>query len=307
MKFQILINILITLLSRKCVTAEQIAARYDISKRTAYRYIQELSITGVPIVAAKNVRGGYKIADSYRLPATFFTEKEFATLTAMVNSIKSQLAHSNELETLLEKLTAGRREYEEITISSSSLVIDGTGWAADEKLSQKLAVITNAVENSRLLKIEYGDGNGNVSERIIEPHALVLKNGRWYVYAFCRMREDFRLFKVARIRYAEDEGEFEKRPFDPVIKPINEWQNAGKPVEMTLKLLSEVRGEIEEWLGVDNVFSANDEIYAHAILPYNNNLVSEIMRYGNKVTVMAPAELKRDVISAAKQIVEMYK
>ena len=306
MKFTVLVKMLIMLLAGKTVTATQIASRFEISRRTAYRYIDELSIAGVPITVAHGPGGGFKIADSYRLPALFFTENEFRTLSSILNSLKEQLKGASEISSVLEKLTAARRDSVEIKLNASSLIIDGTGWSEDDKLIEKLSVISAAVENGTLIKIGYRDGNGNFSERLIEPHAVALKSGRWYVYAFCRMRDDFRLFKINRIEYADGAGTFLKRPFDFHAKPIAEWESAGEPINVTLSVAPEVRLEVEEWLGVNNVYTVGEKIFAEASLPYNNNLVSEIMRFGKNVTVLEPKILKNAVVNCAKEIVGSY-
>ena len=304
MKYRILISILIMLLARKTVTAAQIAERFEISKRTVYRYIDELSFACIPVMTERGPNGGFKIADTYKLPNMYFTESEFATLTSLFTSLKEQLGDS-EITTLLEKLTAAKKN-ENVKIVSSSLVIDGTGWTADKSFSAKLSVVAKAVENSELLKIGYRAASGEQTVREIEPHALALKNGIWYVYAYCRLREDFRLFKISRIEYAAESGKFEKRPFDFKAKPIAEWTDCDEYIEFTLEVSPEAKADVEEWLGVDNVYTSNGKIIAEARLPHNKTLISEILKFGSGVKILSPKELKADVIDCAKSIIGLY-
>ena len=180
MKYCILINILIMLLARKKVTAKEIADRFGISRRTAYRYIDELSLANVPVYVTRGPNGGIHIADSYKLPNLYFSESELNTLSSLIGSLKTQLGESEELSSVLEKLTASKKDKQTISIVSSSLIIDGTGWTGDKTFSKKLSVLSKAVENCELVGIKYHDANAEPTERTIEPHALALKNGIWY-------------------------------------------------------------------------------------------------------------------------------
>ena len=307
MKYKVLINILIMLLARKTVTAKEIADRFEISKRTVYRYIDELSFAGVPVYVTRGPYGGFHIADSYKLPNLFFTEAELNTLTSLLNSLKDQLGDATELNALFDKLSASKKDEKTINITTSSFIIDGTGWTSDKTFSKKLAVVTKAVENCELLNISYRDSTGEQTVRDIEPHVMALKNGVWYVYAYCRLRQDFRLFKISRIEYATANGKFEKRPVDFKAKPIAEWAENNVFEDLVFEVSPKAKAEVEEWLGIDNVYVSRGKIFAQATLPYNDVLISEVMRFGKNVKVISPQKLKNDVASCAKQITEMYK
>ena len=298
---------LIMFLSGKTITASQISERFDISTRTVYRYIDELCLACVPIVVEHGPTGGFKLADTYKLPNLFFTESELRTLTTLLNSLKEQLNDSKEINSILEKLLVCGRDEKDINIRSSSLIIDGMGWTTDKTFSKKLSVMSSAIDNDRLLRISYRAASGEQTLRDIEPHALALKNGVWYVYAYCRLREDFRLFKISRIEYANVVGHFTKRKFDFKAKPMKEWFSNDVYVDVKLSVSPEVRADVEEWLGVDNVYTAGDKIYAEARLPYNKMLISEIMKFGEGIRVEKPVKLKNDVINCAKSIAALYK
>ncbi len=306
MKYKVLISILIMLLARKTVTAKEIADRFEISKRTVYRYIDELSFANVPVYVTRGPYGGFHIADSYKLPNLFFTEAELTTLSSLLNSLKDQLGDATELKTLSDKLTASKKDEKTINISASSFIIDGTGWTSDKTFSKKLSVITKAVENCELLNIGYLNSTGERTVRDIEPHVMALKNGVWYVYAYCRLRRDFRLFKISRIEYAAVNGKFDKRPVDFKTKPIAEWSEHNDFEDVLFEVSPKVKAEVEEWLGIDNVYTSHGKILAQATLPYNDVLISEVMRFGKNVKVLAPRKLKSDIINCAYEITKMY-
>ena len=102
MKNQILIELLFLLLSRQTVTAKYIAQRYEISERTAYRYIDELSLC-VPIYNIRGRNGGFAIADTFKLPATFFTKEENTFLLNVLVGVNNDI-NSEVLTKIIEKI-----------------------------------------------------------------------------------------------------------------------------------------------------------------------------------------------------------
>lgn len=305
MKYEILIRILFMLLSRKGkVTAAEIASRFEISRRTVYRYMDTLTLANVPIMVDQGTNGGYYISDTYKLN-TFLTEKELSTLTEILKSFESVFP-DRDISFIRDKLFNSKLS-EQAAISSSSLIIDGTNWANGNS-SPKISVISNAIENCRLLDISYHDANGNITKRTIEPHALALKNGLWYVFAYCHLRDNFRLFKLSRIEYANLGESFEKRQFNVELLPVWEWQTEDKTIDIELEIESSAKSEVEEWIGIENIYTSSDgKIKANARLPFNKTLVSQIMKFGSSVKVIKPKQLKKEILKVSQDLVNLYK
>ncbi len=305
MKHEIMIRILFMLLARNKVSASEIASRFEISRRTVYRYIDTLSLANVPILVDRGSNGGFYIADSYKLNTVFLTEKEFATLDEMMKSFESVFP-DRDISSIREKLFTPKLN-KQTAISSSSLIIDGTNWA-NGNTSPKIKIISSAIENSYLLDICYHDGSGNVTKRTIEPHAIALKYGLWYVFAYCRLRKDFRLFKISRIEYANIGESFEKRPFNVNMLPIERWKTTDPLIDIELEVEPDTKGEVEEWLGVENVYeTSNGKIKATARFPLNKSLISEIMRFGSSIKVIKPKNLITEILRVANDLVNLYK
>ena len=103
MKYQIMVRMLMMLLSRKKVTAAEIAQKYEISVRSVYRYIEELNVSGIPIDVVRGRYGGIYVADTFRLPSGYFTRGEY---TAAINALTAMTTQVGDEDTLsaLEKL-----------------------------------------------------------------------------------------------------------------------------------------------------------------------------------------------------------
>jgi predicted DNA-binding transcriptional regulator YafY len=191
---------IITLLqSKKYCTGEQLSAKFEISIRTVYRDVKALGEIGVPVNF--EVGKGYFIAPGYFLPPLSFTIEE-ANALVLLNTLadkftdKSIMKHSYNA---LAKITAvlrhtDKNKAEEIAAQISVYVPEGeksqTSWLCD---------IQRAIGNKTVLKIQYTDNENKHSKREIEPVGLIFYTNQWHLYAWCRLKKDYRDFKVNRI------------------------------------------------------------------------------------------------------------
>ena len=302
MKYQVMIKMLLLLTSRRKVTAREIAERFEISVRSVYRYVEELNVAGVPIDVVRGRYGGIFIADTFKLPSGFFTREEYAAvenaLTAMLSTMSDEDLISA-LEKLKRQQKADRRELS----VCGNIIVDGGAWAALGKFPQKMKVCEQAVKDSLCLEIDYISRDGEHSKRVIDPYVLILKQNVWYVYAFCHTRQDFRTFKIGRIKGARFTGRgFTKEEIDRRDIPLNFEYTSEQLVPVTLEIAANAVADVEEWLGVDNIEPRGNGLVANVSLPDDGMLVDKILGYGGKVKVVAPADLKKRVRETALAI-----
>lgn len=304
MKFEVMLDIVFMLLARKKVTAGQIAEKHGISKRSVYRYIEEISVVA-PIYVIHGAQGGYSFTDDFRLPSAYFTDAEYKVALQALCAFKDELP-CKEINSVIDKLTATCKAATRVDLNSSTLIIDSGPWGVTANYNNKLRVLEECVESSKAVKIFYRNASGVARERVIEPHTLVLKQGIWYVYAFCRLKGEFRIFKVGRIESEVVLDEvFERRSIDGLDDALSIFA-AEDAEEVVFEVAEEVSSEIEEWLGVECVDRSGQKIIARAALPVNRGLTSKILGYGGKVKVLAPKSLKDMLKTAAKEIAELY-
>ena len=308
MKYEIMLKILFELLSKKCVKASYLAEKYEVSVRSIHRYINCLELAGVPLYTTRGNQGGISIVDTYRLSSNFMTRKEFEqtvnALTAIVNELPNK-----ELESVITKLkSASRNEYSSYDIKSGNLIIDAGPWGDTVGYKSKLTIIQKAIDQTTILKIKYHDRNGDLTERNIEPHLILFKQGLWYVFAYCHLREDFRFFKTGRIESATyTEQKFARRDISKQDLPLNFWQADLKTEEIEMEISKTCLSDVEEWLGIENVFTKNGKHYASVRLPYDDGLVSKIISYGNGIKILSPQDLISKIKISAENIISAYK
>ena len=303
MQIPVLVGIMSTLLaSDKLVTADELANRFEISKRSVYRYVAMLSEGGVPIESHIGRGGGWGIVDTYKLNATFFTEEEYKRLIFALQSFSVQ---DEATRMAVQKLSGLKRTHAAATVlKSEQLVVD----MSDMSIGDWVSVLSDCISKRMLCEIEYHSKAGAGTVRTVEPYCLILKDGSWYVYCFCRMRKAFRYFKISRIVKLSVGEKFIGRSFEVDSSVIGTDVLRGKEIcEVILSLDEKALTACEEWLGIGRVAKMGDGYIAKASLPYDDMLINQIMALGDGVRVEKPAKLREAIVERCKIVAERNK
>jgi predicted DNA-binding transcriptional regulator YafY len=300
-----MINILFTLLSRKTVSARELAHRNNVSERSIYRYIDEMVIAGIPIDIRRGRDGGVYISDSFRLPSGFFTKEEYNATLSALQAMRGQLDDSA-IDSAIEKLAASEREQALAPSLHGDIIVDSSAWG-ERQFTEKIHVLQGAIRRNEIVAIDYVSRTGEHTKRNIEPYVLIYKQNIWYVYAYCLKRESFRLFKIGRIRTMRlTEKFFEKQTIDVADIPLNFRQEKVKTTTVRLEISPEVLPDAEEWLGVDCIRSVGENFCADIELPEDDGLIRKILSFGRGVKVLYPQSVQAAVQQAAREIASYY-
>ncbi len=167
-------EILFILLSKRKVSARELAQRFGVSVRSIYRYIDEMTVSGIPIDVARGASGGIYISDAYKLPKGFMTREEYARAIEAMLTLNEQL-NDPALDSAIAKLSAQiKAERLDLTLSGNILVDSGT-WGDENKFSAKLTLFERAIRERDELEIDYVSREGEHTHRTILPHLLVFK------------------------------------------------------------------------------------------------------------------------------------
>ena len=307
MKFQVMLRILFKLLRARKTSAAQLAAEEGVSERSVYRYVDELTVSGVPIDIIRGRNGGICLPDTYRLPQNFFTQEEHAAAINALSALGEQLG-DRAIASALEKLRSQQKSDSKNLTLSGNILVDSGSWGDAYDFSEKLKVLEEAVEKCDCLDMTYIARSGEESRRTIEPHLLIYKQNIWYVYAWCRKRSAFRLFKIGRIRSARATGEkFEKRPFDRENLPLKFEFSDTELVRVSLEVKKKALADAEEWLGIANISPRGDGFLAEATLPLGEALYAKILGFGDGVRVLSPDPVAQEVKARAQALLQAYK
>ena len=300
MKTDRLIGILSLLLQEEKVTAPELAERFEVSRRTINRDIEDLCMAGIPIRTARGTGGGISIMDGYRMDRTILTSKDMRMILAGLRSLDS-MSGSSYYRRLMEKLQAGSSEF---VSGRDSILIDLSSWYRDT-LAPKIETIQDAVENRHLIRFRYYAPSGE-SDRTVEPYYLVFRWSSWYLWAWCLDRKDFRLFKLNRMDGVQETD----KSFGGRAVSMPDLSNEKIfPGGIRVKVLFE---QDQKWRLVEEFgprcFTVHDDGRLLFTADYTDmeSLVTWIMTFGDKAEVLQPETAREKIASMARNMVRVY-
>ena len=214
MKIDRLIGILSVLLQKEKTTAPELAERFEVSRRTINRDIEDLCRAGIPIRTSQGTGGGISIMDGYRMDRTILTSKDMQVILAGLRSLDSVSGGSYYAQ-LMEKIQTGSSTF---ISGRDSILIDLSSWYK-ESLTPKIETIQDAIGERHLVRFRYYSPTGE-SGRTVEPYYLVFHWSSWYLWGWCRDRKDLWMaFKKQRSVLCAEKHRcriFQMRRFFPI-------------------------------------------------------------------------------------------
>jgi predicted DNA-binding transcriptional regulator YafY len=192
-----LFQIVQVLRARRLTTARYLAERLEVSERTIYRDVQDLSLSGVPIMGEAGV--GYALKKGYDLPPLMFDydEVEALVLGARMLAAWGSTPLARAAHEALEKIAAVLPEPRRDAIEKTRIFVPS--FHIDPKLSQTFEDVRRATRQKRVVEFDYRDEAGNETQRAIRPLGLYFWGERWTLAAWCELRKDFRVFRLDRV------------------------------------------------------------------------------------------------------------
>lgn len=318
-----LLSILLLLQTRGRMTADALAAEFEVSVRTIYRDIDQLSAAGAPVYADRGRAGGFQLMDGYRTRLTGLTDAEAETLfLGGLSGPAAQMGFSGAVTTMQLKLLAALPPERQAAAErlAGRFHLDPVGWRQSPDEASRLPAIAQAVWTSRRIAVRYESWKGEVA-RELEPLGLILKAGLWYLAARPaegKPREP-RTYRVSNILDLTVGDETFERPagFDLAAW----WAETSRRFEAeiftgsaTLRLSREGRKRLAR-LGVEQAriaaqtdATAGDGM-ADVTVPIESveHAAMDFQRLGAEAEVLAPAALRSAMRDAALRLAALYR
>ncbi|MHC5230141.1 helix-turn-helix transcriptional regulator [Enterococcus sp. LJL99] len=304
MKIERLLAIIILLLSRSTVTANVMANRFGVSKRTIYRDITTLENAGFPIVAIYGNEGGFQLMNEFKLQSYTFSEREKNWLLQALE-LQTELFMTDSIaQTVKEKLRL-------LIINETSLqlnVAEGTlhHESIEQATKDKLYQLQQLMATKNKIQIDYISGNGQQTKRKISPMQLILKNGSWYLKAYCDLRQNERAFKLTRIRKIEALND---KIIDTCLEKVSIEKKKMAHSKQTIicQFAADQLGKLVDFFTEDQIkFISEGKIEVIFEEECSKNLLPFLLMFGAKVTVIKPIELKKAHITAIQTMNKLY-
>jgi predicted DNA-binding transcriptional regulator YafY len=308
-----LVAIVMHLQGRRVVRAEEIAAHFEISVRTVYRDIAALSEAGVAIAGEAGV--GYSLVKGYHLPPVMFTTEEAMALFVGGEMVRhfTDASVAAPMNTALAKirsvLPADRQD--DVDRLAQGMAIEGS-WRMPSTIDQRVLLpIQRAIVSRCVLRMTYrGRARDEDTTRDVEPLGVTFFGGAWYLVAWCRLRKDFRHFKLERVRQLELlDDRFKHRPGFSLTKHIEEnnarMETFPATVWFSADVLERARRESYGGLGVERP-AARGGVEAEMRTFSYPWLARWIVSLGGEAEAIAPASLRAEVRAQAKRVLERH-
>ena len=293
-----LFRIVYYLLQNGKATAPELAQKFEVSIRTIYRDIDAISSTGIPIYATQGKGGGISILNDYTLDKSLFSEQEQEQmLTALQGMVATTEENSNELITKLSGL---------FQINSTNWIeVDFSDWAHRTPQQDTFNIIKEAIFQKRVISFCYFSGKGNKEKRNVRPIRLVFKSKSWYLYSFCLLRNDYRFFKLTRIKELEMLSETFTQDFTPtkIEKQIQVENTVAVKLKFDRQAAFRVYDEFTDSITED----LQGNLYVQIDLPDNEVLYSYVMSFSDSVEIIEPQSIREQMKKRLQKMQEKYR
>lgn len=308
MRIDRMLAIVVMLLNRERITARELAGKFEVSIRTIYRDLEAVNQAGVPIISYPGNDGGFGIMDNYKIDRQLLTFNDMLAILSALKGVNTTLADL-EIDTAIQKISSlvPKERNDELELRYEQLVIDVSPWGFREEDKWKQKEIYRAITDCKLVKLNYGNLKGEKTLRVVEPMTLLFKGYAWYLLGYCRLREDFRSFKLSRIgELTVLDEEFTRRKYSYREFPISRNQK-NTPIHLKLKFSPTVRANVEEYFNPENITYQDDGcLIVEVDWPEDEWVYANILSYGEQVEILEPEEIREKIRERAAKLFEVY-
>ncbi|WP_312280380.1 YafY family protein [Oscillibacter sp.] len=307
MKVDRLVSIIMILLEKERIGAQELADMFEVSPRTIYRDIDAINMAGIPVRGAAGVGGGFEIMQQYKLDKNVFSTADLSAILMGLSSL-SNMIRGNELVNALAKvksfIPADRAK--DIEVKANQICIDLSPWMGNRNIQPCLEMIKTALQESRLLTFEYIAHHGNKTARTAEPYQLVLKSNHWYLQGYCYKRNAFRLFKLSRMSNLQIQEEvFAPRDYE---KPQLDFDDILKTMQTKIKIRihKSVMDRILDYCAYED-FTPDGEEHFIVNFPFieNEYYYDILLSFGDQCECLEP-HIRKEMKRKAQDIATLY-
>ncbi|MCL2774873.1 MAG: YafY family transcriptional regulator [Oscillospiraceae bacterium] len=303
MQIERLFKIVYYLLSNKNVTAQELAEYIGVSKRTIFRDIDTLSLSGIPVYAGKGNGGGIKLIDGFVLNKSVINEHEQDEILSALQGLSA--VKTEKTEQVLQKLSSFFNK-----TSPNWVEVDFSSWGSGSE-GHFSSGIKTAIFEKRIVEFDYYNSYGEKRHRRVEPIQLWFKAHSWYFKGFCLEKKGVRLYKLSRMRNLTVTDEiFSERTLLNPDENLNEGVNeryANNAVTLIMKIDPEMAYRVYDYYDEEHIIKNDDGSFTVTQRePEDNGLYSFIFSFGEYAEVLEPEHIRDIIKEKAVKISKKY-
>ena len=314
MKISRLLGIVTLLLNRERMTAGELAEHFEVSQRTILRDLEALDEAGIPVVTIQGQGGGVGIMEGFSLDRQYLSVGEISSIVTALEGL-SKLIREPGYKSAQEKLgnLVNPKVMKKIKGDDRILDIDMAPWSTSSRLRDTLNMLLESAQLRQPVAFCYSSMKGECREREVEPYLLSFKGNVWYLYGYCRLRDDFRVFRLSRIKRPKKlRGSFARRPVPEHLYDWDyDWETEDGRTKMTqlvLRFNGSKRYRVEDFFEEEQIEEQDDgSLLVRASFPEDDWVYSYLLGYGPDVEVISPSSVREVICRMAREVTERYR
>ena len=317
LKTERLLETVFLLLDKRKVTAEELATRFGVSKRTVLRDMESLTLAGIPIYSRQGKEGGFSLMETFILDKSLLTAEEQKEILSALETMKPFT--ENHTEKLLMKLKGIFSSPEPRT---DWLEVDFFRWGKKNGDSERFNLLKSCILKRQPVAFVYSGTSGKTEKRQAYPLKLVFKKNTWYLQGFCPDKNDYRTFKLNRLRELSVlPGSFEDKYRPPLLDnpeyilenpatnpPDTGNQNPPVPIiSLILEFSPEVAYRVYDEFEPEEITPNSDGSFTVEVSYSETDWVyGYILSFGTAITVISPRRVAEIIKSRSEKIFQKY-
>ena len=299
MQINRLFEIVYCLLNKKTITARELSERFEVSIRTIYRDVDTLSAAGIPIYTNKGKGGGICLMEDFVLNKSVLSESEQNEILMSLQGLNA--VKVPDLEPVLHKLSALFNKQ-----GMNWIDVDFSRWGSGEIEREKFQIIKSAILNKTLVSFDYYSSYGEKTQRTVEPLKLLFKGQDWYIYGFCRVKSDYRMFKLNRIKELCSLTEIFQRdtPKDIWVKNDVKQKNM---ITLVIRIAARMAYRIYDEFNQECICKNEDGSFTiTALFPEDEWVYGYVLSFGNDAELIEPEYFREKIKENLKKSLNKY-
>lgn len=302
MKIDRLIGILMILINKEKVTAKQLADHFEVSVRTIQRDIDTLTLAGIPLYADVGIHGGYQLLEDYKLNKSFLNKDEASLLIGFLNSLEKAAPYS-EVKSMKNKFSALNS-----TQADSKMVFKLNPGLNNQKFQEHLTCLSKGRDELTKVRMTYLNTDYKETTRIICPYTLVMYGSTWYIYAYCELRSDFRMFKLYRIVDCEVLHErFELKEMPSPLPWDAPLERTRQSTLIIMEFDKKLQGKLPEFFDPKDLEILEDKIIGRLNFPLDEWVYSLLMGLVPHIKIIEPDFVRQEFAKRLKKAYDLNK
>lgn len=299
MQTERLFEVVYTLLDRGRVTAQELADKLNVSKRTILRDIETLTLAKVPIYTTQGKGGGVSLLDGYVLDKAVLSDEEKEQILLGIKTLLPTGGASGKALSKLGSLFSVK--------NTDWIEVDFSRWSNPTHDREKFDTLKNAVTQRKALAFSYPNSVGEISERKAYPLKLVFQGQAWYIQAFCLLKEDYRTFKINRMIDLQVLPEtFDAALYAP---PPVVPQNIPPHVKIHIRAIftATVAYRVYDEFNIEDISkNADGSFTVDTSMPFDEWVYGYFLSYGDNVRILEPTALRETLQEKIREMLKNY-